>query len=67
MNDNDIFTEMPIYFSNIPSKIMATVSEDGEVFINWVIAEKEAQNKDSPLCAYAKLIIAVRDGTWKPL
>src|SRR5580704_16876224 len=49
---------------------MAAISRDGEVTINWVQVEKTAADEKSDPAgnrAYARLMLAIRDGTWKPV
>jgi hypothetical protein len=49
-----------------PSPPMAIVNAEGGVSINWDEVERAAEDQ-SPLGYYAKLMLAIRDGTWKPL
>jgi hypothetical protein len=45
------------------------VTNDGEAMINWRNAEAYAVDSKSDwhMLAYARMLLAVRDGTWKPL
>lgn len=48
----------------------AVISADGQVTIDWDLAEKTAANPektDFRTLAFARLILAVRNGTWKPM
>ncbi len=52
------------------SSQMATVSEGGEVKIDWEQTEKIAADpaaRNMQVAAIARLMIAIRDGTWKPV
>lgn len=46
---------------------MATISDKGDVAIDWQRVEQEAAGNDRLLKAVAQALIAVRDGTYKPL
>jgi hypothetical protein len=49
--------------------LLATVSKDGEVRINWKHVEETAADPkaESISILYAKMLLAARDGTAKPL
>lgn len=49
---------------------IANVSRDGDVTINWKQADKTVANPadtDPMTLAIARLMVAIRDGTWKPI
>jgi hypothetical protein len=51
-------------------QMMATVSVTGEVKIDWKEVERTAalvEPDGAGLREYARLMLAIRDGTWKPL
>lgn len=50
----------------IQSGPMALVTGDGEVQIDWESVEKYALSKGE-FRTWAKLMLAIRDHTWKPL
>ncbi len=50
-------------FTNEPP--IATISGDGNVTVNWDQAEKVAKDHKDPNWAYATLMIAIRDRTYK--
>jgi len=48
---------------------MASISRDGDVTIDWEQVEKTANDPaadHSGNWAYARLMLAIRNGTWKP-
>ena len=51
-----------------PTEI-AIISHDGQVSINWPAAEMTVAEAraDQTTLAIARLMIAIRDGTWRPL
>lgn len=51
-----------------PTVTLAMISKDGLVEIDWTAVEKVAAETSPPdLVGYARLMLAIRDGTWKPL
>lgn len=51
----------------IKSKIMASISESGEVKIDWKAVEEALDGSNRQLKTYAQLMLAIRDNTWKEL
>lgn len=51
------------------SRILAQVTREGECLIDWPQVEQTATdlNDDLHLCTIAKLLLAVRNGTWKSM
>jgi hypothetical protein len=48
--------------------ILYVIDEDGTVRIDWYIAETLAATKsDRTILPIAQLMLAIRDGTWKPV
>lgn len=54
---------------SVQSRTMATVSSNGEVSISWSAAEQAAADPHDTahMKFYAQLMLAIRDGTYKPL
>lgn len=56
--------------SNPTTKEMARISPNGEVQFDWPTVEECAKNEklcSGTVSGYAKLILAAKNGTWKPL
>lgn len=50
-------------------EIIATIrslENGGAVLIDWPATEREAANVNGPNNAIARLMLAIRDGTWQP-
>lgn len=45
---------------------MANIANDGTITIDWGLVE-ESVRENHPNAAYARLMLAIRDGTWKPM
>lgn len=76
MSEDELFLETPgslsLFKSGPPnyvfmeqSKLIAKIDPEGNVAIDWALVE--ATEKDSPCWPYARLMLAVRGGTWKPI
>ena len=62
----------PIAHSLTFGNQMAIVSDTGEVSIDWVAVKRVADQPDTPFFdvvskRIAQLMLATRDGTWKPM
>lgn len=56
------------YDWSIANTTMTIVTNSGEVQINWQAVEAAAKGSSHDFyAAWAQVMIAVRDGTWKPL
>lgn len=51
----------------VATPVMATISNAGEVAIDWARVEQEAAGSDKYLRPIAQALIAVRDKTYRPL
>lgn len=54
-------------YADDPRKCLANITLDGEVFINWFEVQSALEDKNSPNWFYARLMVAIRDQTWKLL
>jgi hypothetical protein len=61
ISSGNIFTVQP------QTKAMATVSNKGDVAIDWERVNEEAAGSNTMLKAFAQTLIAVRDGTYRTL